>query len=173
MSVCPVPHHSNDVRHTFHKTDTLQAHALAIVAHNLETYLCYNVCFPSTAAPILEEDPVIKLAPVVARKPQRQSLSWHMTSFWCSSRRKGRTATWPLLCSCSGGGDPKAFISNWRDWCSQCFSKVNRSSWGRKAPSSLLNSNGMGSWTVVVIFAPPQRILLQGEGEKMMMVLQT
>ena len=31
----------------------------------------------------------------------------------------------------------------------------------------------MGSWTVVVIFAPLQRILLQGKREKMMMVLQT
>ncbi len=27
--------------------DTLQAHVLA-VAHNLATYLCYNVCFPFT-----------------------------------------------------------------------------------------------------------------------------
>jgi hypothetical protein len=40
-------HTTQNVRHTLHMMDTLRAHVLA-VAHNLATYLCYNVCFPST-----------------------------------------------------------------------------------------------------------------------------
>jgi hypothetical protein len=43
-------HTTQNVRHTLHMIDTLRAHVLA-VAHNLATYLCYNVCFSFTKEP--------------------------------------------------------------------------------------------------------------------------
>ena len=60
--------------------DTLQAHVLA-VAHNLATYLCYNVCFPSTKCPttgmsLLEQNGRLILAHMSPGTPGAKIPQW-------------------------------------------------------------------------------------------------